>query len=66
MIKAQGPKYGGHTWLLPSLEPHILGLWLTMGLNPNIKHALKIISIKKNNLFMCAKMFEIVPNCCQL
>jgi hypothetical protein len=33
---------------------------------PSLEHALQIISIKNKNLFMYAKMFEIVPNCCQL
>jgi hypothetical protein len=65
-FKGPRAKIWGHTWLLPSLEPHILGLGLTMGLYPHIKHTLQIIPIKKNNLFMYTKMFEIVPNCCQL
>lgn len=53
-FKGPRAKIWGHTWLLPT--------GLTIGLHPHIKYALQIISIKKKNLFMYAKMFEVVVN----
>jgi hypothetical protein len=49
-FKGPRAKIWGHTWLLPSLEPHILGLGLTMGL----KHALQTnINKEEEFIYVC-------------